>query len=101
MGTLAPALHQTSLGFTDIRQLELVLQRSDLGAHTSITSLVTPLVTSLVTTAKLLLGKTTEIVNLLIFVFIVFSALKVKVGMSVFNYLLKFSNYDIDVHRRT
>ena len=50
MGTLAPALHQTSLGFTDIRQLELVLQRSDLGAHTSITSLVTPLVTPLVTT---------------------------------------------------
>ena len=49
MGTLAPALHQTSLGFTDIRQLELVLQRSDLGAHTPITSLVTPLVTSLVT----------------------------------------------------
>ena len=48
MGTLA--LHQTSLGFTDIRQLELVLQRSDLGAHTSVTSLVTPLVTSLVTT---------------------------------------------------
>ena len=47
MGTLA--LHQTSLGFTDIRQLELVLQRSDLGAHTSVTSLVTPLVTSLVT----------------------------------------------------
>ena len=51
MGTLA--LHQTSLGFTDIRQLELVLQRSDLGAYTSITplvtSLVTPLVTSLVT----------------------------------------------------
>ena len=47
MGTLA--LHQTSLGFTDIRQLELVLQRSDLGAHTSVTSLVTPLVTPLVT----------------------------------------------------
>ena len=47
MGTLT--LHQTSLGFTDIRQLELVLQRSDLGAHTSVTSLVTPLVTSLVT----------------------------------------------------
>ena len=45
MGTLA--LHQTSLGFTDIRQLELVLQRSDLGAHTSVTSLVTPLVTPL------------------------------------------------------
>ena len=47
MGTLA--LHQTSLGFTDIRQLELVLQRSDLGAHTSVTSLVTSLVTPLVT----------------------------------------------------
>ena len=47
MGTLT--LHQTSLGFTDIRQLELVLQRSDLGAHTSVTSLVTPLVTPLVT----------------------------------------------------
>ena len=47
MGTLA--LHQTSLCFTDIRQLELVLQRSDLGAHTSVTSLVTPLVTPLVT----------------------------------------------------
>ena len=47
MGTLT--LHQTSLGFTDIRQLELVLQRSDLGAHTSITSLVTSLVTPLVT----------------------------------------------------
>ena len=46
MGTLA--LHQTSLGFTDIRQLELVLQRSDLGAHTSVTSLVTSLVTPLV-----------------------------------------------------
>ena len=49
MGTLA--LHQTSLGFTDIRQLELVLQRSDLGAHTSVTSLVTPLVTTIVTSA--------------------------------------------------
>ena len=47
MGTLT--LHQTSLGFTDIRQLELVLQRSDLGAHTSVTSLVTSLVTPLVT----------------------------------------------------
>ena len=47
MGTLA--LHQTSLGFTDIRQLELVLQRSDLGAHTSVTSLVSPLVSPLVT----------------------------------------------------
>ena len=46
MGTLA--LHQTSLGFTDIRQLELVLQRSDLGAHTSVTSLVTSLVTPIV-----------------------------------------------------
>ena len=49
MGTLA--LHQTSLGFTDIRQLELVLQRSDLGAHTSVTSLVTSLVTTIVTSA--------------------------------------------------
>ena len=49
MGTLT--LHQTSLGFTDIRQLELVLQRSDLGAHTSVTSLVTPLVTTIVTSA--------------------------------------------------
>ena len=54
MGTLAPALHQTSLGFTDIRQLELVLQRSDLGAHTSITSLVTSLVTTVVTSAVLI-----------------------------------------------
>ena len=61
-----------------------------------VTSLVASLVTSLVTTAKLLLGKTTEIVNLFIFVFIVFSALKVKVGMSVFNYLLEFSNCDND-----
>ena len=66
-----------------------------------VASLVTPLVASLVTTAKLLLGKTTEIVNLLIFVFIVFSALKVKVGMSVFNYLLEFSNCNNDVLQYT
>ena len=66
-----------------------------------VASLVASLVTSLVTTAKLLLGKTTEIVNLLIFVFIVFSALKVKVGMSVFNYLLEFSNCNNDVYLHT